>query len=316
MGVRGLTALRAKAVVRGSRIQQRRIVVPADDIRELTTIEQRNDVYKRHAPALAAEACEQVITGAPSEITAIVSSSCTGYMLPSLAVALVDRLGLCGDVVRVPITEAGCSGGVVAIARAADYVAGHPGSPALATAVELCSLSFHQSDDEGVLTANLIFGDGAGAALLEEGEGPGIEVVDSASCLVPGTRHMLGFDLTDAGFYPVLSRELVDVLPDATLRALVPLLARHGLRCGDVGAWLLHPGGARILTALERGLGVERGQTRWSWDSLRDFGNTSSAAIFDVLRRYQEEPRPPEWGVVAAFGPGVAVELLLVRRQC
>jgi predicted naringenin-chalcone synthase len=85
MGVRGLTALRAKAVVRGSRIQQRRIVVPADDIRELTTIEQRNDVYKRHAPALAAEACEQVIAGAPSEITAVVSSSCTGYMLPSLA---------------------------------------------------------------------------------------------------------------------------------------------------------------------------------------------------------------------------------------
>ncbi|MGH2610080.1 MAG: type III polyketide synthase, partial [Tepidiformaceae bacterium] len=276
----------------------------------------RNDVYHQHAPSLAAEACRQVIGRDANGVRSLVTSSCTGYTVPSLAVDLVDRLGLCGDTARLPITEAGCAGGVVAIARAADFIAAHPGSSALAAAVELCSLSFHKSEDEGVLTANLIFGDGAGAALLEEGEGPGLEVVDAASMLVPGTRHMLGFDLTDRGFYPVLSRELVDALPDATMRALTPMLARHGLHCRDIGAWLLHPGGSRILGRLEKELGLGRSQTHWSWDSLRAFGNTSSAAIFDVLRRYLEEPRPAEWGVVAAFGPGVAVELLLVQRAC
>ncbi|MEX1102645.1 MAG: type III polyketide synthase, partial [Dehalococcoidia bacterium] len=79
---------------------------------------------------------------------------------------------------------------------------------------------------------------------------------------------------------------------------------------------LLHPGGSRILSRLESEMGLERSQTRWSWESLREFGNTSSAAIFDVLRRYLDDARAAEWGVVAAFGPGVAVELLLVRREC
>ncbi|MEX0784802.1 MAG: 3-oxoacyl-[acyl-carrier-protein] synthase III C-terminal domain-containing protein [Dehalococcoidia bacterium] len=316
MGFKGLSALRARAVVRGSRIEERRIVVPPDDLRELTTIEDRNAVFREHAPRLAAEACVQVVRGRPDDASALVTSSCTGYMVPSLAVELVGRLGLCGDVARLPITEAGCSGGVVAIARAADYLAAHPGASAVAAAVELCSLSFHQSEDEGVLTANLIFGDGAGAALLESGDGPGIEVVDSSSYLVPGSRHMLGFDLTNEGFYPVLSRELVQALPVPTMQAAASLLARHGLRSSDVSAWLLHPGGSRILSRLESEMGLERSQTRWSWESLREFGNTSSAAIFDVLRRYLDDARAAEWGVVAAFGPGVAVELLLVRREC
>jgi alkylresorcinol/alkylpyrone synthase len=315
MGVRGLNALKARAVVRGSRIQERRIVVPPDRIRELETIEQRNDVYRRHAPELAAEASGRALDHARGDIAALITSSCTGYMLPSLAVELTQRLELCENIARMPITEAGCAGGVVALARAADYVAARPGTKALVAAVELCSLSFHRSEDERVLTANLIFGDGAGAAVIDSGEGPGLHVVDSASYLAPGTKDLLGFDLTNAGFYPVLARELVDVLPAATLRGLAPLLARHGLRCGDIGAWLLHPGGSRVLSRLEHELELRREQTRWAWDSLREFGNTSSAAIFDVLRRYLEEPRSAEWAVAVAFGPGVAVELLLVRRE-
>jgi predicted naringenin-chalcone synthase len=314
MGLRGLSALRARAVVKGSRIEERRIVLAPDDIRDLKTIEQRNVVYHAHAPALVAEACERVLGDSTDRVGALVTSSCTGYTVPSIAVNLAGRLGLCENTARIPITEAGCSGGALAIARAADFIAAHPDRPRLPPA-ELCSLSFHKSEDEGVLTANLIFGDGAGAALIEE-EQAGLEIVDTASMLVPGTRHMLGFDLTDRGFYPVLSRELVDVLPGATIRALTPMLARHGVRCDGIGAWLLHPGGSRVLGRLEKELELTREQTHWSWDSLRVFGNTSSAAIFDVLRRYMDEPRPAEWAVAAAFGPGVAVELLLVRRTC
>jgi alkylresorcinol/alkylpyrone synthase len=203
----------------------------------------------------------------------------------------------------------------VALSAAASFVATHPGSAAIACAVELCSLSFHHSEDEGVLTANLIFGDGAGAAVVTS-TGEGLEIIDGASQLLPETAHLLGFDLTDQGFMPVLSRSLVDVVADGIACALAPLLRRNGLGCDDIGAWLLHPGGSRILDRLERRLGTTRDATKWSWASLREFGNTSSAAIFDVVRRYLEDRRPPEWGVVAAFGPGVAIELLLVRRDC
>ncbi len=316
MDVKGLNALRARAVVRGSRIKERRIVLHPDGIRELKSIEQRNAIYQERAPGLALAAIEHVLGDQAREVGALVTTSCTGYMVPSLATHLVERASLCPDTARLPITEAGCAGGVVALAHAANYLAAHPGRAAIACAVELCSLSFHHSEDEGVLTANLIFGDGAGAALLRAGPGEGIEIVDSASVLIPGTRELLGFNLTDEGFMPVLSRRLADALPDGVLSGLAPLLSRHGLRCSDIGAWLLHPGGSRILSRLESTLHLDKAATQWSWASLRDFGNTSSAAIFDVLRRYLESPRPMEWGVVAAFGPGVAVELLLVRRAC
>jgi len=183
-------------------------------------------------------------------------------------------------------------------------------------ACELCSLAFHASAEEGNLTSALIFGDGAGAALLETEERAGaVEVVDSVSWLAPAPASLLGFGLTDRGFTPLLSRELVERVPPATARALDRLLTPHGLQPAEVGFWLLHPGGSRILQQLEAAFGIERCRTGWSWDSLADHGNTSSAAVFDVLRRYLCDPAAPGgWGVMAAFGPGLSVELLLLRR--
>ena len=178
-------------------------------------------------------------------------------------------------------------------------------------------MAFHADGDEGNLVATLIFGDGAGAAVLASGPGEGLIVRDSASMLVPGTSHLLGFDLTDRGFYPVLGRELPNAVVPAAGRAVCQLLARHGLAPGDIGAWLVHPGGARILAGLEQGLCIDRERMRWSWASMADHGNTSSAAIFDVVQRYLDDAdAPPGPAIVAAFGPGVAIELLLVEQHC
>ena len=94
----------------------------------------------------------------------------------------------------MPLTESGCAGGVVALARACDYTLAR-GRPALVVAAELCSLAFHGGGDDGNLTASLIFGDGAGAAVVEPGPGPGLQVIDVASVLIPGTEHLLGFEL-------------------------------------------------------------------------------------------------------------------------
>ena len=318
IGVLGGNLRRAMLIARGSSIQERAIAVPVAEIGALGDIEARNREYQQIAGPLALEAFEAVARpDARDRVGSIVTSSCTGYGIPGWGSQLVGWLGLRCDTTRLPITEAGCAGGVVALARAADFIAGHPGRSALAGAAEICSLSFHPGGDDGNLISTLIFGDGAGAALIEDGPGPGLEILDSASMLIPGTRDALGFDLTGRGFYPVLSRRLATLLAPATRAAVVTLLRRNGLDCHRIGAWLMHPGGARILAGLEAQLAVRRARNQWAWDSMRDFGNTSSAAIFDVLRRYLDEPRPDgELGVVAAFGPGVAIELLLVRRVC
>ena len=177
-------------------------------------------------------------------------------------------------------------------------------------------LSFHPNTDDDTLTANLIFGDGAGAALVEPGDGPGLEIIDWASFLVPGSEHALGFDLTDRGFRAVINRSLADIVAPHTKHAIERLLHRNGLDPCGVDAWLLHPGGARILHKVEAAFGIPKAAMQWSWDSLQEFGNTSSAAIFDVLRRYIDDPVAPRgWGVIAAFGPGVSIELLLVRSR-
>jgi alkylresorcinol/alkylpyrone synthase len=312
-----LARRKVASFARASQIESRALVLPADEVQRLGSIEQRNAVYRREAPGLAFRAATAALGEAPRDaIGALVTSSCTGYSVPGWGVELVEELGLPCDTARLPITESGCAGGVVALARAVDYLRVRPGAAALAVAAELCSLSFHSGGDEGNLTASLIFGDGAGAALLEGGAGAGLEVIDSASALIPGTRDALGFDLTDRGFYPVLTRELVTMLPPAMKAAAARLFCKHGLETRDIGAWLLHPGGARILSGMESMLGLASEQTQWSWGAMREAGNTSSAAIFDVLARYLAGPRPPEHAVVAAFGPGVSIELLLVRREC
>lgn len=310
---------RAAAIAKGTFIALRALALPAERIGLLGTIQERNRAYQEFAPALAIRAARKAIDCVDqTAIGHVITTSCTGYMVPGWDVQLVQGLGLSPNTVRLPITESGCAGGVVAIARAADYLRVHADQKALAVATELCSLAFHPLIESGNLTAALIFGDGAGAAVLEVCEsesGTGLEIVDALSSLIPCSRQTLGFELTDRGFYPVLTRELTEILPDAAATAACQLLEKHGLRLDDIAFWLIHPGGARILSGLEKQFGLEPGAFRWSWRSLRDSGNMSSASVFDLLNRYlADESAPGGWGVVMAFGPGVSLELLLVRR--
>jgi alkylresorcinol/alkylpyrone synthase len=309
---------RVAAIARGTRIERRAVALAPGEIGQLGTIEQRNNVYRETVPPLAIDAARRVLDVLPDEtIGCLVTSSCTGYMVPGWDGVLVDELGLGRDTVRLPITEAGCAGGVVALAAAADYVRLHPQRKALAVAAELCSLAFHPNTEPGNLTAALLFGDGAGAALVESVRGARqsrIELVDALTTLVPNTRSAIGFDLTDRGFYPILTRELAELLPPPTRDAACTMLHRNRIDLEDVDFWLVHPGGARILSGLEECFGVRAGGLRWSWDSLRESGNMSSASIFDVMRRYLgDDSAPGGWGVIIGFGPGVSVEMLLTR---
>lgn len=314
----GQSPRRIAAIVRGSQIASRSMLLSPDELLELRSIESRNDLYRHAAPELAMEAASRVTDSSITPRTSVIAtSSCTGYQLPGLSAQLARSLGLSGNVARVPITEAGCAGGVVALTVAAEHLRSRPHAAGLAVACELCSLAFQPGEDDGLLMSNLIFADGAGAAVLESGPGQGIEVIDTTSFLVPGSEDRLGFDLTDSGFTAVLDRCLPDIVPGGMAHAAGELLRRNGLTPADITAWLLHPGGARILSGIEHCLDIGRERTGWTRESMHEYGNTSSAAIFDVLARYFERPVPHgDWVVVAAFGPGVSVDLMLGRQAC
>jgi alkylresorcinol/alkylpyrone synthase len=185
-------------------------------------------------------------------------------------------------------------------------------------AVELPTLSFQHDDiSTAQLVSTALFGDGAAAALLtgQARSGSGVSILDTTSHLFPDTLDALGFELRDDGFHVLLAKDLPERLRGGLARVVDGLLSRVQLRREDLRSFVLHPGGQRILAALEDALGIARPYLQPSWDVLRDHGNVSSAAVLFVLDRWLRTNRPASGtsGLLGAFGPGLSTELCVLR---
>jgi alkylresorcinol/alkylpyrone synthase len=247
----------------------------------------------------------------------IITVSCTGLMMPSLDAYLAQDLGFRPDVRRLPITELGCGAGAAALGRAHDFLQGHPDAHVLISAVELPTLSFQRHDaSPAQLVSTALFGDGAAAVLLTgRPSGSGLTVLETETHLFPQTLGLLGFDLHDDGLHVVLAKELPDTLRVAFGAVVDRLLGRARVTRADMEYYVFHPGGRRILLAIEEALGLDRTLTQPSWDVLREYGNMSSAAVLFVLERWmrQRRPRSGAYGLLGAFGPGLTTDLCLLQ---
>ncbi len=302
-----------------TRVRRRHSVVPLEGLGAARSLTEGMALYRRHAVELALRAAQDCIARArlaPEEIDLVITSSCTGVLLPSLAALLAKPLGLRNDVRRLPLTELGCAGGASALALAHSHLRAFPHARALVMAVELPSLTFQRDDPSPEnIVASALFGDGAAAVLLQGGNAqPGIEIVGTQTGLFPASLEDMGFDLRDSGFYVVLSKNVPRIIADGTPAVVRQLLRRHGLAPKDLEFFVLHPGGRRVLEALERTLELNPAQTATSWDVLAHYGNQSSASVLFVLRETLGQG-PRGYGLLAAFGPGITVELALLRGQ-
>jgi alkylresorcinol/alkylpyrone synthase len=258
--------------------------------------------------------------GASAEdIGAFFFVSITGVASPSIEGRLINRMHLNPRMKRVPIFGLGCVAGAAGIARAADYVKAFPGEAALLLSVELCSLTVQPGD---LSVANLIstglFGDGAAAVIVSGADldgPPGPRIVATRSTFYPGTESVMGWDISENGFRIVLSREVPDVILGNLGRDVDQFLADQGLERGDIGNWVIHTGGPKVLEATEAALGLAPGTLDASWSCLRKTGNLSSASVLFVLDETLRNRRPATgtWGVLAAMGPGFCSELVLLR---
>ena len=290
---------------------------PLTSLMERRTQSQQTDAYLEHARVLARRVCCTALERsgvAPADIGLVVGVSCTGVVLPSLDAELIPVLGLRSDVARLPITELGCGGGVAGLARGLDYVRAYQQRSVLLFAVEIPSLTF-QPDDHSVdnLVAAMVFADGAGAVVLRAGDGPpGWTLEHSGTVLVPeGARH-LGYELRDGGLRVILSRELPGVV-EAHLRGAVDtFLEEAGLSLADLDAVAAHPGGPRIVDAIERALDLQPDALATSRTVFAGNGNASSAGIFFVLEEMQRFGTRDRV-LAIAFGPGLSIELALMR---
>ncbi len=268
--------------------------------------------YAAEATPLAIAAAERAIRNAGTaiaDIGLIVVSSCTGFVLPGVDVHLINHLGLRRDIRRMPFMNFGCAGGAAALSWASDWVRSHRDETALVVAVEVPSLTFRPADTSADnLLSVLVFGDGAGAAVLRSGAEPGrIGIGRTGRQLVASSIGALGFERADDGFRVVVSRQLPRLL-ETHLPALVSEFVGHAT---DLDVIALHPGGQAIVDAVVRCLCLRVTQLEATQRVMRRIGNTSSAAILFVLEELAADlPGTEGRGLAAAFGPGLTVELI------
>lgn len=301
-------------------VSTRRLLLPLPEY-ETLTFGAANGHWMEAAAELGQEALCRALSRAgigASEIGALFFVSVTGIASPSIDARLVNRMNLSRHVKRIPIFGLGCVAGAAGIARAADYVRAFPGEVAALVSVELCSLTLQRED---LSVANLIsaglFGDGAAAVLVAGAErgAAGPRILATRSVFYPDTEHVMGWDISEKGFRIVLSPEVPEVILRNLGADVDSFLDGEGLTKADIGSWILHTGGPKVLEATAQALGLAEGALDVSWQCLRRMGNLSSASVLIVLEEYLTGRRPEtgSYSVLAAMGPGFCSELLLLR---
>jgi len=302
-------------LVERSGVERRHIALSLEETLAARDFTERNRLWREAALALSERAARSALDRAgipPSEIGVVLDVSCTGVAIPALDVALVPTLGLRQDCLRIPITESGCAAGALALGIARTFA--ERGSSVLVIACELCSLTLVGGDATRTnLVASVLFGDGAAAAVVApDGRGP--RILASGSRLLPDTGDLMGFDIGKHGLRIVLQRELPAVLAADLRASLESFLAANGRGVSDVALHLVHPGGRRILDAYEEIFGLGEAALSISRESLRRYGNLSSASVPTLLEiAIERDVHTPEGSValVTGVGPGLSLELSL-----
>lgn len=320
----------------------RHLALPLEEYVQLDSWGKANDAWIRVAQAVGAEAVRDALARAgltTGDVAALYTVTVTGVATPSLDARLINRLRLSPRTKRVPIFGLGCLAGAAGVARVADYLAGHPDEAAVLLSVELCSLTL-QPEDLSVpnLIASGLFGDGAaavvlvgatraarmmeaGAARMASGGGAGStaangpRVIASASSFYYDTERVMGWDISEKGFQVVLSAEVPEMVRRHLRGDVDAFLAEQGLTRADIASWVAHPGGPKVLEAMQEEMELPEEALAVTWRGLREVGNLSSTSVLLVLQETMAEHRPPpgSYGLLLAMGPGFCSELVLLQ---
>lgn len=275
---------------------------------------ERNALYLEHALDLIEEAARKCLARAKldaNDIDAIATVSTTGIATPSLDAMLMGRLALRKDARRLPVFGLGCAGGVIGFSRAADLARAAPQSHILFLVVELCALSFRRDDfSKSNLVATALFGDGAAAAIIScQGQGP--ELQQSGEFTWPHSLDIMGWDVTEDGLKAIFSRDIPALVRRDLRDATKSFLAAQGLSLDAIQHFICHPGGAKVITALEEAFGLDEGKLVAAREVLRDYGNMSAPTVLFVLERALRDGAEGRM-LMTALGPGFTAAFQLL----
>lgn len=314
---------RLTPIYRNAEIESRHSCVPLDWYVQPHSFSERNTLFLENATALLGEAAQRSLDEAglqATDIDVLITVCSSGIATPSLDAQLMRRIPFRSDVTRLPIFGLGCAGGVLGLARAAALARAEPDARVMLLVVELCGLTFrHRDRSKSNIVATALFGDGAAAAIIScRGEYSPSRTSPSKPCLGPAGEHtwpdsleVMGWDVADDGLKVVFSGSI----PDLVRRDLRPVidrfLARHGASLGDIAGFICHPGGAKVVDALEECFALAHGALVHSRSVLRDHGNMSSVTVLFVLKAALDAG---ERGLqlLTALGPGFTAAMLLM----
>ncbi|MGH7012774.1 MAG: type III polyketide synthase [Stellaceae bacterium] len=276
---------------------------------------ERNELYLDHAVRLlerASRACLATAGLAPRQIDAVVTVSTTGIATPSLDARLLNRLGLRADVTRLPIFGLGCAGGVAGLARAADLARARPGANVLFLVVELCALCFRRGDSsKSNVVATALFGDGAAAGIVSTaGDGPRLGAAGEHTW--PDSLGVMGWDVMEDGLKAIFSRDIPALVRSQLRTAAETFLARHGLVLDAIDHVVCHPGGVKVLSAIEEAFVLGQGALDHARAVLRDCGNMSAATVLFVLERTLKAGARGRM-LLSSLGPGFTAGFLVLE---
>lgn len=303
------------------RVGTRNLALPMEQYAELS-FAQANTAFIEIGLDLGAQAIEEALDAVglrPRDVDIIFTTTVTGIATPSLDARLCNRLGFRTDIKRVPMFGLGCVAGAAGISRVHDYLSGHPGEVAVLLSVELCSLTIQRTDASiANLIATGLFGDGAAAVVAvgaeHEARGNGPTVRATRSRFYPDTERVMGWEITDTGMQIVLAASVPAMVEKHIQEDVDGFLDSLGMTRTDISSWVCHPGGPKVLEAMQTALEIDHAALQMTWDSLDTVGNLSSASVLFVLRDTiaKRRPEPGSAGLLLAMGPGFCSELVLL----
>lgn len=309
--------VRAKRILRNSGVNARHSCLSLHEVFAPCSLTQSSQRYRQNAVSLGVRLLGDTLESAklrPRDVDILITTSCTGFMIPSVDAHMANQLGMRPDLIRLPVTQMGCAAGASALMYAAEMLKGRPGGVAAIVNIELPTNTI-QLDDFSAdnIVASALFADGLGCTILRHGGAPCPARIDAwGTHQVPDTLGLIGYHLTSGGFLMNLDPSLPDVVADHFEAAARSLLRGRELTLSDVAHFVIHPGGVKILERIESILARCGRDARFSRQTMQDCGNMSSSTVVVILERLLASRPAPGKALLMSFGPGFGAHQLLL----